>query len=51
MPAGAKNAVQNTTGVQPGGGLTSEQLVAALASLPKEEQQKVILQVQRQNVK
>lgn len=51
MPAGAKNAVQNTTGVQPGNNLTPEQLAAALASLPKEEQEKVILQVQRLNVK
>jgi hypothetical protein len=51
MPAGAKNAVQNTTSNQPGSNLTPEQLAAALAAQPPEVQQKVILQVQRLNVK
>ena len=53
MPAGAKNAVQNTTGVQQSAAnnLTPEQLAAAVAALPAQEQQKVILQVQRLNVK
>lgn len=51
MPAGAKNAVQNTTGTQPANNLTPDQIVAALAALPREEQQKIMVQVQRQNVK
>lgn len=53
MPAGAKNAVQNTTGAQPSAAnnLTPEELAAALAAQPPEVQQKVILQVQRMNVK
>ena len=51
MPAGAKNAVQNTTSNQPGSDLTPEQLAAALAAQPPEVQQKIQLQVQRLNVK
>jgi hypothetical protein len=55
MPAGAKNAVQNTTGVaagnQSGKELAPDQIVAALAALPREEQQKIMVQVQRLNVK
>jgi hypothetical protein len=55
MPAGAKNAVQNTTGVaagnQSGKELTPDQIVAALAAMPREEQQKIMVQVQRLNVK
>lgn len=50
FPAGAKNAVQNTTGItgtQSSGKLTPEQLAAELAALKPQDREKVIQTVQK----
>lgn len=50
MPAGAKNAVQNTTGIAPtqaSGKLTPEQLAAELAALKPREREEVIQTVKK----